>query len=802
MQRPFHVLLLTCLLAILCRSEATAQIVPKDLILTDFKIIRPVPFVVSNSDYSRYTYATFEVTIKSPISTPLAGGDFGIYPVNSQTKDPSSLTSIYSERLETIGMTKVRNVTFDADHETAVWSGSFNINYFQTNQGRVTKLELLYDLVPPQSRFYSNLVDITFGPTPPPPSGVDRTKPPVFTNDMLRVQLGSNQRRLYIITNNTINLSLWNITGVTINGITAPNLSVGTIRADQLDFEVPAGITLPLDTDTGPVIVQTSVGNCLPLTFPRFPHPYGYTVIGPNRQYVSSGSSALIKGRVAAASGYADYSRYRALVGTGEYDFPGFSIREPFAQSSEQERFVWQYSFTNSTYDWTNIMDSSGQGRDYTEKSSNRIIYFRRNSYHGDGASYWYTSNTAMVVPQVLVSSGVYKIRNRRSGQVLNVDNSSVINQRPSQGTANQQWNIQRTEGRKYRITSVSTGQVLEIGGNNPAPITQGTVANLWSYSGGANQQWSFSSADYPQTQYFAITNANSWQVLEIGGGNAANIQPGARANQWPYYGSGTQHHEQEWELVPVTTPSSTLFPGVWTLTNVYSLKLLEIPNSSTTGGEFAQQRQLTGIANQHWTITETGGGFFKIINRSSGLALEIGGNTPMIDGTKANQWPYWGGANQQWAITETSPGSRQYKIINRNSGQALEIGGDNTAKMQTGATANQWPYVSGASQHWIFTQFSQNKTAASPIAATGEQAAITPQLSLYPNPASTILNLVLSGGNDVLSIKISDLRGAAISTVRYQGNGKVDISSLAAGAYIVTASDGKREYHQKFIKE
>jgi bacillolysin len=74
--------------------------------------------------------------------------------------------------------------------------------------------------------------------------------------------------------------------------------------------------------------------------------------------------------------------------------------------------------------------------------------------------------------------------------------------------------------------------------------------------------------------------------------------------------------------------------------------------------------------------------------------------------------------------------------------------------------------------------------------------------LEVYPNPASNELRLSLPGNAEVVSVQVQDVRGAASAGVKYEGNGRLNISSLAKGMYTLTVSDGQKVFHQRFVKE
>lgn len=81
---------------------------------------------------------------------------------------------------------------------------------------------------------------------------------------------------------------------------------------------------------------------------------------------------------------------------------------------------------------------------------------------------------------------------------------------------------------------------------------------------------------------------------------------------------------------------------------------------------------------------------YFQIINKYSGLALDlIGGST--ANGAVVNQWtPDPNGPNQRWAIVPTEHADH-FKLISWVSGKAMSIAGDSTA---TGAQLTDYTYT------------------------------------------------------------------------------------------------------------
>ena len=256
-----------------------------------------------------------------------------------------------------------------------------------------------------------------------------------------------------------------------------------------------------------------------------------------------------------------------------------------------------------------------------------------------------------------------------------------------------------------------------------------------------------------------------------------------------------------QWDIVDVSAP----VPGVFRIMNVNSGKAL---TASPDNNEVAQL-PMWYLANQEWTFSDyTADGYLFIINRNLGQVLEIGGGGDLTQPSRtANVWDGWGGPNQQWQLQDLSgfqisvqdlfTTGAACRIINRNSGLALEIGGNDLTS--DGRRANQWYYWGGLNQQWnIYIDSSYRGSGKPDLAAASDAAPGT--LTLYPNPASTALHLALPGNREAVQVTITDAQGRTTPVSSQQGN--VDVSTLAPGLYIVSAGDGQKTFRQKFVKE
>ena len=590
---------------------------------------------------------------------------------------------------------------------------------------------------------------------------------------------------------------------VTFNEIPATNVSLtdnnsSIVHTTGGNYYLVARVPLNLTTGLVKISNQFGTGSGQTYTADELQNyiPCGQSTVICSNQHVAYRSvPAMINGRVLADDNSYDFDRYTSLNGSS------------FANGREREWAQWQYSYTNSSNDWHDI-NGYATGPSFKPWDCYQTVYYRRVSSHirssfpNNYREPWYTSNVVTIIPYATINPGVYKIRNRYTGQLLEIGGGggvtitqgTVASQSSDVGTANQQWEIAPTSDGMYKLINRNSRQALEIGGSND-PQPPGTQANQWPYWGGLKQQWMF--VPVYNTNYFTITSANSGQELEIPYGTS---QPGATVKQrLPNSGDAWS----QWELVQVNVTSSAQFPGVYKIQNVSSSKVLEIGNAATNNGATAQQWDYANLASQEWTIAEETPGVYKITNRNSGLPLEIGGSA-MNNGVVAQQGTYANAMNQQWLFDPVMNGTNDtYYIINYNTfytafGTYLQVNPGNISDY--GAPVQQWEYTGGRNQQWVITRVSQNRVQQA--GSSSEKLKNNARLMLYPNPASTVLNVALSNNASLTSVKVSDLRGATILETHNLEKGQINVSSLPAGTYMVTVYDGQQEYHQRFIKE
>ncbi|NEA66670.1 RICIN domain-containing protein [Streptomyces sp. SID12488] len=142
----------------------------------------------------------------------------------------------------------------------------------------------------------------------------------------------------------------------------------------------------------------------------------------------------------------------------------------------------------------------------------------------------------------------------------------------------------------------------------------------------------------------------------------------------------------------------SSVLPGdatVYRLSARHSGKVADVASARTANGSNVLQWPWLNQANQKWTFTSTGDGYYKIKGAGSGKLLEIA-DLSRVDGGNADIWQDASAPQQQWAVTPTGDG--YYFLINRYSGLSLGVDEGSTTD---GANIEQQPYTSQARQQW-----------------------------------------------------------------------------------------------------
>ncbi|MGW7169510.1 RICIN domain-containing protein [Streptomyces sp. NPDC054884] len=225
-------------------------------------------------------------------------------------------------------------------------------------------------------------------------------------------------------------------------------------------------------------------------------------------------------------------------------------------------------------------------------------------------------------------------------------------------------------------------------------------------------KQWNrTNSTDGDITSYTILTSTDGVTFTQVATGTWAGNQK-TKLVEWPNRNVGFVRIQVEaatggyanisgvrigGRSVKPTLVSTTL-PGngtVYRLSARHSGKVADVEGARTANGTNVDQWPWLNQANQKWTFTNTGDGYYKIKGVGSGKLLEVAGLS-REDGGNVGIWSDASAPQQHWAVTPTGDG--HYALINRYSGLCLAVDEGSTTN---GANIEQQPYASQTHQQW-----------------------------------------------------------------------------------------------------
>jgi len=200
----------------------------------------------------------------------------------------------------------------------------------------------------------------------------------------------------------------------------------------------------------------------------------------------------------------------------------------------------------------------------------------------------------------------------------------------------------------------------------------------------------------------------NSWHTLSLlmNNGNIQALIDGktvANVNDSTYTGGQAGLLVSKWinaqfdnvSVVAAGAGSTGFNPATnYKIVNRNSGLALEIVGSSTAAGTTIDQNTYTGSNNQLWKLTATGSSY-TITNVNSSLLLDDL-NKATANGSPVGQEAANSGTDQQWNIVAV--GSGYYTIANVFSSMVLDV---YQKSMATGVKVDQWASNGGANQQW-----------------------------------------------------------------------------------------------------
>lgn len=201
-------------------------------------------------------------------------------------------------------------------------------------------------------------------------------------------------------------------------------------------------------------------------------------------------------------------------------------------------------------------------------------------------------------------------------------------------------------------------------------------VAEIYRNFVPAGQQWGITVWD--------VGDADSWIPGAFGRVDYATMYDNSYTKKLGYYG-----------FLSGLSGSVALPEAFYSIEAVHSQKGLDIAGVSTTPGAYLQQYTYGGGSNQKFKLVYTDG-YFQITAQHSNLALTVPNQTNGVVYQEVLNNDWW---SQQWQLQSLTQG--YFAVINRWSGLGLDVQNSDT---NNGALVQQATYTGANNQRWYFT--------------------------------------------------------------------------------------------------
>lgn len=303
-------------------------------------------------------------------------------------------------------------------------------------------------------------------------------------------------------------------------------------------------------------------------------------------------------------------------------------------------------------------------------------------STYGNSGSPWFTTNLSITIR---IQAENYDT----GGQGVGYNDTTTGN---SIGTYRiDDVDIENTSdtGGGYDVTSIAAGEWLEY--------------TTWIYEAGfynlklrvassqpTNQlSVSFYGTNLTGTITFGATGGNqTWATIT----NTVFLTPGQQIMHVQMLSSGFNLNWMELSA----TASGYLTNGAYKIINRNSGLALEVAGAATTNGAPLDQSTYTGASNQRWTFAHQGGDQYLLTSVQTGKAIDESSYTA-LSGDYIQTWANANSLNQRWLFIPVESG--YFKILSVNSGLALETTNGATTN---GAIIDQSEYTGDPSQQWL----------------------------------------------------------------------------------------------------
>jgi len=281
--------------------------------------------------------------------------------------------------------------------------------------------------------------------------------------------------------------------------------------------------------------------------------------------------------------------------------------------------------FANALYTFKNLGNTQGIDNGGSLTSGTDVVQWL---YTATNLNQQWT-----VLYDTTTSPPSYKIRSRKSGCFLDslghMAAGTTVGQLAGSASTTQNWSIYSYGAGRYQLINAANGLTVDTNGSTTfgtslvfAPL--GTVADT-------TRVWNAIPIAYVPEGIWSVQNRGNSKMLD----NLGSTADGAAVGQMP---DGTGN-TQKWSVV-------------YNIDGYYRLQCLATPlyYLNNWSGAVSQAHNSPTNGAQHWTFLPADGGYFQLINRSSGLAVDNLGST--VDGAPLSfAAPASANNNQHWSF-------------------------------------------------------------------------------------------------------------------------------------------------------
>jgi cytochrome c len=242
--------------------------------------------------------------------------------------------------------------------------------------------------------------------------------------------------------------------------------------------------------------------------------------------------------------------------------------------------------------------------------------------------------------------------------------------------------NLTNVTGMSFRVASAAAGGTIQVRTGSPT----GTLIGSATVSGtGGWQTWttvSMTLSSPPTTSgplYFVVRKPSG----------SSNNSALVNVNWVMFNGAGVG--------VPGSSQSPVQVGVYYRLTAVHSGKAADINGGSTSAGATLIQWTANSGLNQQFDFLDSGGGYYRIRSRNSGLVLQVASSSSGADITQQSDS---GATSQQWRVVDQ--GNGVVSFVNRQSGLAMDVWQASTAD---GARISQYAVNTNSNQRFQLTR-------------------------------------------------------------------------------------------------